>query len=223
MSANTNSRKLAPAKEQLLKAAERLFATKGLGAVSAREIILAAGQKNHSALSYHFGSFDAVLEAILNFRMHPLNERRQHILDTVKQDQGEQNLRCLVEVIVLPFAEELLRPKDQSYYLVLLSQLMSQGEWETYFTAHPQRSSALIETGELILSLLTKSIDEAIAIERLHLLGLHVIHSVTEWGSMNKRGELKLDQQSLSWRIENLIDYLTAALSAQCTITGKIN
>lgn len=213
--------KLPPAKEQLLKAAERLFATKGLGAVSAREITLSAGQKNHSALNYHFGSLDSVLEAILSFRMQPLNERRKQILETVKHEKNDHNLRNLVEVVVLPFAEELLRPQEESYYLILLSQLMSQGGWETLFTAHPHRSSALIETGELMLLHLTKSISEEIAIERLHLLGLHVINSVTEWSSMNKRGKLKLDQESLSWRIENLIDYLTAAISSSSATTEK--
>ena len=42
--------------ERLLREAERLFARRGLYQVTVREITEAAGQRNVSALNYHFGS-----------------------------------------------------------------------------------------------------------------------------------------------------------------------
>ena len=45
-----------PPPERLLREAERLFARRGLYQVKVREIIEAAGQRNVSALNYHFGS-----------------------------------------------------------------------------------------------------------------------------------------------------------------------
>ena len=204
---------LPPVKEQLLKAAERLFAEKGLGAVSVREITLAAGQKNHSALSYHFGSIAAVLEAILDYRMSPLNEQRGQLLDAIKAQGRASDLRSLVEVMVIPFADELLRPQEQSCYLRLMAQLMSQGEWQDLFTGKAQRASAVMETGSLMFSCLTPLLSDQIAAERLRLFGLHVINAVTEWDAMGRRGELTLNKQNLDWRVDNLINYLTAGLS----------
>ncbi len=52
-------------KERLLREAERLFARRGLYQVTVREITEAAEQRNVSALSYHFGSREGLLDAIL--------------------------------------------------------------------------------------------------------------------------------------------------------------
>jgi AcrR family transcriptional regulator len=50
---------------RLLDAAERLFATRGVDGASTREITEAAGQRNTSAVTYHFGSRAGMLSAIL--------------------------------------------------------------------------------------------------------------------------------------------------------------
>jgi AcrR family transcriptional regulator len=200
--------------EQLLLAAEKLLAEKGLGAVSTREIAREAGQKNHSALNYHFGSRDALIEAILNYRMTPLNESRHQRLDSLRADGCEGELRALVEVIVEPFADELLLPPEQSYYLRLLAQLMSQREWQYLFTANPQRSSAALEAGVLLAGLLQPELSEEVALERLRLMGLHVLNTITEWDAMRRRGELAINEDTLQWRVKNLVDYMAGALQA---------
>ncbi len=52
-------------KDRLLDAAQRLFARDGVQGARIREINELAGQRNPSALHYHFGSRMAVVEAIL--------------------------------------------------------------------------------------------------------------------------------------------------------------
>ena len=51
-------------REQLILAGERLFALSGLDSVSLRQINSAAGQRNSSAAHYHFGSKEALVQAI---------------------------------------------------------------------------------------------------------------------------------------------------------------
>ena len=46
---------------RLLAEAERLFAIRGVHETTTREITEAAGQRNVSAVTYHFGSRDALL------------------------------------------------------------------------------------------------------------------------------------------------------------------
>ena len=48
-------------REKFLLTAERLFGERGINGVSLREISRAVGQRNPSALQYHFGSRDALL------------------------------------------------------------------------------------------------------------------------------------------------------------------
>ena len=48
-----------------IDAAEALFAERGLDGVTTREILDAAGQKNQSALQYHFGSREGLILALV--------------------------------------------------------------------------------------------------------------------------------------------------------------
>ena len=50
---------------QLIRAAERLFAERGVEAVSLREINRGADQRNATALQYHFEDRDGLVRAIL--------------------------------------------------------------------------------------------------------------------------------------------------------------
>lgn len=59
--------------------AERLIAERGMG-VSLREIAAQAGQRNNSAVIYHFGNHDGLIAATLHRRMSELDERRSVLL-----------------------------------------------------------------------------------------------------------------------------------------------
>jgi AcrR family transcriptional regulator len=216
MPISTPAQELNATAEQLLKAAEKLLAERGLGAVSTREIARQAGQKNHSALNYHFGSRESLIDAILDYRMGPLNDRRSQQLAALRAAGREDDLRSLVEVVVLPIAEVLLLPANESYYLRLMAQLMSQHEWQSLFTANKHRASAVLEAGELLLALLQQSLSKEIALERLRLMGMHSLNTITEWDAMRRRNELTLNTKNLQWRVSNLVDYLVGALQASC-------
>ena len=67
-------------KERLLREAERLFATRGVFRVKVADIVEAAGQRNVSALSYHFGGRQDVLTAILLRHGTPLDDERGRLV-----------------------------------------------------------------------------------------------------------------------------------------------
>lgn len=62
-------------RERILDAAERLFAERGIDAVSMRSV-LAAARLNVSLVHYHFGGRDGLLEALLRRRLGPVTEER---------------------------------------------------------------------------------------------------------------------------------------------------
>ena len=67
-------------RDRLLAEAERLFAEVGIYQVTVREIVEAAEQKNPSALSYHFGSREGVLDEILKRHGDPIDVRRGELM-----------------------------------------------------------------------------------------------------------------------------------------------
>jgi AcrR family transcriptional regulator len=71
-------------KQRILDAAEYLFAEQGVGSTSLRAIIAAAGV-NSAAIHYHFGSKEALIEAVFARRITPINEARLAALDSLER------------------------------------------------------------------------------------------------------------------------------------------
>ena len=72
-------------RRRILTVAERLFAQRGLDAVSIRDVTEAA-KANTAAIHYHFGSKRKLVGAILERRAGELAERRGVLLDKVETD-----------------------------------------------------------------------------------------------------------------------------------------
>jgi AcrR family transcriptional regulator len=72
----------------LMEVAERLFATRGIEAVTLREIQQAAGQSNTSVIRYHFGSRDGLIRSLIAHRQHGLGADRQDMLARMR-DEGK--------------------------------------------------------------------------------------------------------------------------------------
>jgi len=89
-------------KEQILDVAERMFAENGIHAVSLRTIIAEAGV-NLAAVHYHFGSKDALVEAVFERRVGPVNERRLAWLDKVEEEyNGAPPVEEVIRALVTP-------------------------------------------------------------------------------------------------------------------------
>ena len=67
-------------KEEILLAGERLIADHGVDGVSMRQIGAAIGSGNNSAVLYHFGSKEKLVEAIFEYRLPRLRERRAELV-----------------------------------------------------------------------------------------------------------------------------------------------
>ena len=99
-----------------------MFAEHGIDGVSLAAITAAAGTGNTSAIQYHFGSKDGLLEAILDEYERRANARRIELAQALSES-GSSTLRKEVETLVLPWGELLTQP-DGVAYLQLVGQLL---------------------------------------------------------------------------------------------------
>lgn len=90
-------------RDKILDTAERLFSTKGVNAVSLRDINTAAGV-SQGVLHYHFGGRDGLLKAILERRLPALAQERRAMLQRLLDDGRAPSLQQMAEIIVLPLA-----------------------------------------------------------------------------------------------------------------------
>ncbi len=110
---------------RLVRAAEDLFAARGIDAVSLREINRTAGAKNASALQYHFGDRDGLLRAVLAKHQADVEARRHAMLDDYEA-AGRDDLRALAAALVRPQAAKLADADGGPAYLQIMGDLMNR-------------------------------------------------------------------------------------------------
>ena len=98
-------------KQRLLDAAESLFAAEGFHSTSLRAITGKA-EANLAAVKYHFGSKEALLEAVLNRRLVPLNQVRQERLEALRMAARQSGVRPATEAVLRAFIEPTLAFRD---------------------------------------------------------------------------------------------------------------
>ncbi len=115
-----------------MRAAERLFAARGLDGASLRQIGAAAGNGNNSAVQYHFGTKEQLVRAIFEYRLPQLDERRRMLTAQCRPT----DLRSLVECYVLPTLEQ--GEEEGSHYLSFVAMLQQHASRELFSEVPPE-------------------------------------------------------------------------------------
>ena len=105
---------------RLLDTAEELLDQHGIDGVSVRTVTKASGHRNASAVSYHFGSRDQLIEAVLTRRQAAIEASRTEMLDALDARSDATTLDYLAAAL-LPVAE-MLNSTEGRRYLRLLFQ-----------------------------------------------------------------------------------------------------
>jgi AcrR family transcriptional regulator len=96
---------------RILEAAEELFMQHGFEGTSMRLLTTKAGA-NLAAVNYHFGSKDALIEAVFRRRLDPMNNSRIAALDRLEKEAGSGALTP--EAIIHAFVGAGLRMIEDS-------------------------------------------------------------------------------------------------------------
>ena len=207
------AQELAATPLELLLVAERLFSAHGVNGVSTREIARAAGQKNHSAVAYHFGSKEALVEKILDYRQWPINERREALLEGLEAAGRTGDVRALVHALAAPFIGELSIDQDASHYIGFISQLVATDNGARMRDDNTARNAAIFKIGDHLFNALIH-LPETLRSTRLEILGAQLSQVVATWDRQRRDTGSPYSDIDLNWMTENLVDMLTASLEA---------
>ncbi|MEV7426379.1 TetR family transcriptional regulator [Streptomyces sp. NPDC091212] len=109
-------------RELILTAAERLFAERGVYAVSNRQVSEAAGQGNNAAVGYHFGTKADLVRAIARKHAEQIEQARERRL----AEAGDStDVRVWVSCLVHPITDHLEALGSPTWYGRFCAQAMT--------------------------------------------------------------------------------------------------
>lgn len=111
-------------KSAMVDVAERLLGVQGVDALSMRDVANIAGQRNTSAVQYHFGGRDQLLIEVFRRRMVAIAEDRRAFLAAIDADGRGRELRALVEASIVPFASSVSGSADGVNYAEFIVRLL---------------------------------------------------------------------------------------------------
>jgi AcrR family transcriptional regulator len=207
------ARDSAETREKLLRAAEYLFARHGLD-VPIRDIHALAGQRNASALHYHFGGKRELVLAILE--KHTPSEAE---LAAIRADLSARahDPRLVVEAIVRRFCAQLATPEGRDH-IRLTFQITIRAPMRRNLLIDdledPWDTSLAAETALIRESL--PDVPDAVVRERAVAGLLFILLQVAERARIvdDEDDTQLLDEEDF---VANLIDMTTAALTAPVT------
>jgi TetR/AcrR family transcriptional regulator, regulator of cefoperazone and chloramphenicol sensitivity len=120
------------ARARLIDAAIKLFAEKGYEGTSVRDLATAAGV-NVAAVSYHFGSKDALYTEALRSCLAPcgeMRERMQKHLDAALKNRSRKSAEEALRGCIQDFLEVLVSPAAKHSHLVMREQSEGKQRFE---------------------------------------------------------------------------------------------
>ena len=203
----------------MIRAAERLFAERGVNGVSLREIGAAAGQRNNSAAQYHFGSKAGLLDAVFAARMSGIDARRRAMLDELEASGRHREIRALVETIVYPLVEALDLQAGASWYARFLVQTIFTPGFRLFDAGRADVTQAL----QRVLQHLDRCCAHVPAPIRAHRIALGttmVVHALADRERVLDAGSVPVLESAALFAAE-LVDAVVGVLEAPVSTSTK--
>lgn len=196
-------------RQLILAAAERLFAERGIEAVPLRDVGIAAGQRNHAVVQYHFGDRAELIREIMEFRGAETEARRAQIVADLTLGANPPGVADVVAAFVDPLATHL---EEDNHYLAFLSRYITEeGGYEGLGGGTVQAGVSVV-TLQALLGRLLPDIPEEIRTERWWITLTSAVHTLARYHSaLRKRGRLPGQRDAL---LADLVAFLSAGLVA---------
>src|ERR1700722_12984667 len=151
----------APGARAIIVAAERLFGKYGLDGVSLRQIVVAAGQVNPSAVHHHFGSKRGLIQAAYELRTPLIESARQAQLNAMDQE-NRSSIDDLIAALLEPIIE-VLKKQERLLYARFMMRLLPLGDAEHPYFSCLDMCAPSVEIGRRILAHFPKLAPDVVA------------------------------------------------------------
>ena len=197
---------------KLIATAEELFAERGVDSVSLNEITRTAEQKNRTAVHYHFGSKDALVQAIFEKHWQPIGALRRQMLADIKQHKPV-TLEAIASALVLPVAARFDDPDGGLAYIKISAQLAATNTLR-FFSQGNLSDDGSDHGGNMtpLWAPFLAPLPAAVRDQRMSLVVGMLFHGLADHAVFRDKGRAGLANTELM--VSNLIDSICAVLRA---------
>ncbi|WP_273735300.1 TetR/AcrR family transcriptional regulator [Mycolicibacterium septicum] len=206
-----------PTREKLLDAALKLWAVRGLEGTTLADINEAAGQRNTSAIQYHFDGRDGLIRAIYARFVPRVMADYEELVQRAK---ASRRVRPAAEAIVLPLGKLITGDWRDRAFVEIFAQMLagtriSDPQWANLVEIPVVRRNGEGEIGEGEALLLDRipPLPAPLATIRMTVAGTFVARSLADFcRHWDKHGPRGSDDPQLF--ISNLVDMFIATMTA---------
>ena len=201
----TTAYKTTSTRSRLLRAAEQLFADHGVAGTSTRAILREAGQRNESALQYHFGGREGLIEALYLERGAQVDEQREAMLREL-DDNDDLSVRRLCELAFLPPVKLAQRDPEFATFLKVVGQLAFLPSQKLQESQARYEGAALARVKDLLKTIL--DLPPELVRQRGDLMNRLAAISLAQWA----RSDRPFDGRETNLFFESVLDAMSAIL-----------
>jgi AcrR family transcriptional regulator len=199
-------------RQLLLTTAEKLFAERGIDAVSLREIGQAAGQRNNAATGYHFGNKEGLILAVVEFRRTETNHGRAKAVRALDASGRSGDLVAVVDAFIRPFVD--VAERAGSNYIGFLARLqVERGGGYVASSVGAPHSEAYHRIHHLMAACLP-DVPPRVLRHRMTLASTWVIHALARMASAQQAGERRLNGVGRKEFVADLVGMVAAMVAA---------
>lgn len=200
-------------REHLLDVAERLLSARGIEGVSLREIRLEAGQRNTSALQFHFGGRRGLLAAIAERHNPRVQARLIDLYRRMVAEGRDDDPRSLVEVLARPIGDYVFEGPSERAWVCICADLAARPELQiTDYVANA--SAEALDVGERLLGKLEQIVPRRLGVDRIMMMGSATLHLCADRARREAAGMTEWAHMSQADFIDNVVDMANSALFA---------
>lgn len=136
-------------RRRLIDSGRKLFAAGGIYRVALKDVVADAGQRNASALHYHFGDREGLIAAIIDVHNDVIEAERAKMLAALDARGAGADLGSLVAALVVPYSRALTEPHGREY-LQIVAQLAHRFDSWDHDGAPPMARAVFLRIEALI-------------------------------------------------------------------------
>lgn len=209
--------KLTPTARHILDVAEQLFAQRGIEAVSFRDIVTASGQRNVSAVAYHFGSREGLLGAMLARRLWVLNKQRLQRLQALSKAGRAGDVHAIIDTSFRVAADAVRLEPWGPDFVVVLAQVFFHPELDLGSMVPAELGAG----NELVRALGRKAVERLplpVFLQRAEMAYQHGTFALALWVESHGRVN-DANEDAFETFVRQTVDFLAGGVTAP--VSGK--